>query len=510
MSTAAVEPLVIAIDSSTSASKAVVVDVRGHVLSEGKADIDLLSPEMNHYEHDPVQWWTSTRDAITQATAALEPADRARVAALCITHQRESFVLVDDDGNALRPAILWLDSRAGAEIKEFGSAHIHELSGKPADTTPALYKMAWLKRHEPELIAAADKVVDVHAYLAKHLVGRWVSAMGSADTLNLMDIANQDYADELLDIAGVRRDQMAELAAPASIIGEIDPEVLAQWDLPEGVVLVAGVGDGQAAGLGTAAIAPDVAYVNVGTSIVAGVHSFGYQYSPAYRTLLGGIPGSYVLEIVQNSGSVLGNWFRKEFGKPELEGRPDPELEAAAAEVPPGCEGLLTVPYWNAVQSPHWDPFAKGVMFGWGSAHTRAHAYRSILEGMALELRENLERVQASTGRQLTELRCTGGGSRSKLWRQIIADATGLPMVVSGVNEVSAQGAAVMAMAAIGAYPDVQSAAEGMSSFVERTEPHMQAHALYGEWAQIQREIYPAVADLFTRAQVVLNRQKER
>lgn len=176
--------------------------------------------------------------------------------------------------------------------------------------------------------------------------------------------------------------------------------------------------------------------------------------------------------------------------------------------MPPGCEGLLTVPYWNAVQSPHWDPFAKGVMFGWGSAHTRAHAYRSILEGMALELRENLERVQASTGRQLTELRCTGGGSRSKLWRQIIADATGLPMVVSGVNEVSAQGAAVMAMAAIGAYPDVQSAAEGMSSFVERTEPDMQAHALYGEWAQIQREIYPAVADLFTRTQVVLNRQK--
>lgn len=250
MSTPA-DPLVIAIDSSTSASKAVVVDVRGNVLSEGKADIELLSPEMNHYEHNPIQWWTSTRDAIKEATAALEPADRARVAALCITHQRESFVLVDDDGAALRPAILWLDSRAGAEIKEFGSAHIHELSGKPADTTPALYKMAWLKRHEPELLAAADKVVDVHAYLAKHLVGRWVSAMGSADTLNLMDIAHQDYADELLDIAGVRRDQMAELAAPASIIGEIDPELLTQWGLPDGVVLVAGVGDGQAAGTGT-------------------------------------------------------------------------------------------------------------------------------------------------------------------------------------------------------------------------------------------------------------------
>ncbi len=510
MSAANVEPLVIAIDSSTSASKAVVVDVRGSVLSEGRAEIDLLTPEMNHYEHDPRQWWTSTRDAIAAAVAALDPSERARVAAICITHQRESFVLVDDDGNALRPAILWLDSRAGVEIKEYGSAHIHELSGKPADTTPALYKMAWLKRHEGDLLARASKVVDVHAYLAKHLVGRWVSAMGSADTLNLMDIAHQDYSDELLEIAGVRRDQMADLAEPASIIGEIHPELLAQWGLSEAVVLVAGVGDGQAAGLGTAAIAPDVAYVNVGTSIVAGVHSFEYQYSPAYRTLLGGIPGSFVLEIVQNSGSVLGNWFRRELGNPLLEGRPDPELEAAAAELEPGCEGLLTVPYWNAVQSPHWDPFAKGVMIGFGSTHTRAHAYRSILEGMAMELRENLERVQASTGRQLTELRCTGGGSRSTLWRQIIADATGLPMVVSGVDEVSAQGAAAMAMAAIGAYPDVQTAAESMSSFVERTEPDMQAHRLYGQWAAIQRDIYPAVADIFTRTQEVLNSQKER
>ncbi|MFT0847349.1 FGGY family carbohydrate kinase [Actinomycetaceae bacterium L2_0104] len=507
---ARVDPLVVAIDSSTSASKAVIVDVHGRVLASGKAEIDLLTPAMNQYEQDPTQWWTSTRDAIAQACAALEPAERERVAAMCITHQRESFALVDDAGRALRPAILWLDSRAGEEIKEFGSAHIHELSGKPADTTPAIYKMTWLSRHEPEVLAAAAKVVDVHAYLAKQLVGRWVSAMGSADTLNLMDIANQDYSDELLEIAGVRRDQMAELAGAAEIIGEIDPGLLAEWGLPETTVLVAGVGDGQAAGLGTDAIATDVAYVNVGTSIVAGVHSFEYQYSPAYRTLLGGIPGSYVLEIVQNSGSVLGNWFRRELGDPALAGRPDPELEAAAAQIEPGAQGLLTVPYWNAVQSPHWDPFAKGVILGFGSAHTRAHVYRSILEGMAMELRENLERVQQSTGRELTELRCTGGGSRSKLWRQIIADATGLPMVVSGVEEVSAQGAAMMAMAAVGAYPDVQAAADNMSSFVERTEPNMDAYRRYGEWAEIQKDIYPAVADIFNRTQAVLNRQKER
>ncbi|MGO1591935.1 xylulokinase [Ancrocorticia sp.] len=504
------EPLVIAIDSSTSATKAVVVNTSGQVLSTGKAEIELLTPAMDQYEQDPAEWWESTNAAVAEAVGSLSSEDRGRIEALCITHQRESFALVDESGHALRPAILWLDSRAGEEITEFGSAHIHELSGKPADTTPAIYKMTWLSRHEPEALAGADKVVDVHAYLAKKLVGRWVSAMGSADTLNLLDIAGRDYSPELMGIAGVRLDQMAELAEPASIIDPINPKILKEWGLPSGVVLVAGVGDGQAAGLGTAAIDEDLAYVNVGTSIVSGVHSFEYQYSPAYRTLLGGIPGSYVLEIVQNSGSVLGNWFRKELGNPLLDGALDPELDEAAAKIEPGSAGLLTVPYWNAVQSPHWDPFAKGMMVGFGSAHTRAHVYRSILEGMALELRENLERVQESTGRELRELRCTGGGSRSTLWRQIIADATGLPMVVSGVDEVSAQAAAMMAMAAIGAYPDVQSASEAMASFIERTEPNMEAYDVYGQWADIQKDIYPALAPLFGRIYAQSNRQKEQ
>lgn len=500
------DPLVIAIDSSTSATKAVVVDASGKVLSTGKADIDLLTPGMDKYEHDPTQWWSSTNTAISNAVAALDESDCERIKALCITHQRESFALVDEDGEALRPAILWLDSRAGDEIKEFGSDHIHELSGKPADTTPALYKIAWLKKHQPDTLKAAHKLVDVHAYLAHRLVGRWVSAVGSADTLNLLDIANVDYSDELLEIAGVSRDQMAELAEPASIIDTIKPEILSEWGLNDDVVLVAGVGDGQAAGLGTSAIEEDVAYVNIGTSIVAGVHAFEYAYSPAYRTLLGGIPGSFVLEIVQNSGSVLANWFREELGDPAHGGGLDPELDKAAEALEPGTDGLLTVPYWNAVQSPHWDPFAKGIQVGWSTAHTRAHMYRSIIEGMAMELRGNLERVQESTGRKLKELRCTGGGSRNPLYRRIFADATGLPLVVSGVEEVSAQGAAMMAMAAIGAYPDVQAASEGMASFVDRTDPDPEAYEVYGQWAEIQQDIYPALEEIFTRINTVMKR----
>lgn len=491
------EPLIIALDSSTSATKAVVVGSAGQVVASGSSPIDLLTPGMDRYEHDPEQWWTSTRAAMTEALSSMSAERRARIKGICITHQRETFAVVDESGKALRPAILWLDSRAGEQIKRYGSPEIHELSGKPADTTPAVYKMAWLKEHEPEVLAAAAKVVDVHAYLARRLVGEWVSAMGSADTLNLMDIEAQDYSEELLEIAGVRREQMAELARPTETIGALKPELAEEWGLNPDVVLIAGVGDGQAAGLGTNATADDVAYVNVGTSVVCGIHSKDYAYDPSYRTLLAGIPGQYVLEIVQNSGSVLLNWFRKELGNPALDGKIDPELDAAAAAAGLGAEGLLTVPYWNAVQSPYWEPFAKGIMVGFGSAHTRGHLYRSIMEGIALELRENIRRVEASTGREIRELRATGGGSRNLLWRQIFADATGKPIIVSGVDEVSAQGAAIMGMVGVGEYADVPAAAEAMTTFTARTEPNMDTHERYGKLAEVQQKIYPKLQEIF-------------
>jgi len=501
------DPLVIALDSSTTATKAVVVDKNGEVLASGKADIKLLTPKMDHYEHDPFQWWESTHTAISQACDELSEEDRGRIRAIGITHQRETFALLDDDGEAIRPAILWLDSRAGEEIKEYGSEEIHELSGKPADTTPAIYKMAWLKKHEPEVLEKAAHVVDVHAYLSHRLTGKWVSAVGSADTLNLFDISKLDYSPELMEIAGVTREQMADLADPCEIIGTVKEELLSEWGLPNDVVLVAGVGDGQAAGLGTAAIGTDVAYVNAGTSVVAGVHSDEYKFGREYRTLAAGIPGYFIFEIVQNSGSVLANWFRENLGDPALEGALDERLDEAVAEIPPGSDGLLTVPYWNAVQSPYWNPFAKGIIAGFGSAHTRAHVYRSIVEGIAMELKINLAGVQAGTGRTLKELRCTGGGMRNPTWRQIFADVTGLPIVRSTVEEVPAQGAAMMAMTAIGAFDSVEEAAEAMSSFAETTEPDMERHKLYAQWADVREKIYPQMEAIMDEIREVAKAQ---
>lgn len=490
-------PLVLALDSSTSATKAIVVDVSGKVLRTGKASIDMLTPKMGQYEQHPAQWWASTLAAIDQALEHLSAAELRKIRAIGITHQRETFALIDCRGKAIRPAILWLDSRAGNEIRQYGSEEIHELSGKPADTTPALYKIAWLKHHEPESLRSTKTLVDVHAYLAHGLTGRWASSTGSADTLNLFDIKKRTWSDRLLEIAGLKPHQLPELVEPGEVIGLLLPELANRWGLSSDVLVIGGVGDGQAAGLGAGAIRPGVAYVNIGTSIVAGVHSSKYRFDQSFRTLIAGKPETYVLETVQNSGSVLGNWFRKELGNPELEGHPDPQLESAAEGISPGAEGLLTLPYWNAVQSPYWNPFARGAMVGFGSAHTRAHLYRSLLEGMAFELSLNVERTNKELDHPIETFHCMGGGARSKLWRQILADTTGISFTASLIDEVSAQGAAVIAMAAIGVYDSVEAASLNMCHLGGTTDPDLERHGQYQKLHSIQRKLYPQLIQVF-------------
>ena len=484
-------PLVIAIDSSTTATKAIVVDTEGKVLALGRQDIDLLSPQQGFGEHDPRQWWTSTRDAVAQALAQLTPSEKERIAAFGITHQRESFAPFAADGTPLRNGILWLDIRAADQVQRYGAPEIHALSGRPADVTPGLYKMAWLKENEPESLAKADKVTTVSAYIAFCLTGKWVDSAACADSLSLSNIKTLEYDDGLLQIAGVRREQMADLVKPGQVLGTLEKSIAEEWGIAE-IPIVAGCGDGQAAGVGAAAVTPDVAYLNMGTAVVAGVPSAEYRYEKLFRTEAAGVPDTYVLELVQNSGAYLSGWFRRAFGKLELAGAPDPELEALAAARAPGSGGLVTMPYWGAVQSPHWDPIARGAIVGWRGTHGKGSMYRSILEGISLEMARSLRKLAESTGVELTTVRAMGGGLRSPLWRQIMTDAIGLPITGCEEEEISALGAAVIAMASTGVFggDDVATAARKMARFTDVTEPNMANHEIYNELSAIQDRLY--------------------
>ncbi|WP_128330606.1 FGGY-family carbohydrate kinase [Apibacter sp. HY039] len=494
-------PLVIAVDSSTTATKAIVVDQSGQVLQTAKNTIQLHTPAMDFYEHNPVRWWETTRDSIAQVVSKLSAKEKERIAAIGITHQRESFAPFDKEGKPIRNGILWLDARAKKQIQKFGSDYIHDLSGKPPGEPPAIYKLAWLKENEPETLDKAYKIVDVHGYIAWNMTGEWLSSEACADTLGLFDIRKRDYSQELLEIAGVRRDQMADLVPPGEVLGMLKSEWVSQWGLSKNIPVIAGAGDGMAAGLGAAAVTPDIAYLNLGTAVVAGVQSPEYKYDPVYRCYVAGIPGNYIFEVVQHSGAYLAGWFRQALGDPKLLGEPDIRLDEEASKIPPGCEGLVTLPYWNAVQSPYWDAFARGAVVGWRGTHSRAHMYRSILEAITFEVKMNLEFLQKSTQTKLKSLRIMGGGTRSELWRQMVTDITGIPVTICLEDEISALGASVQAMASTGVFgnTDIAYASQQMARFGETIEPDMKKHEQYTEVGDIQKDIYPQLKDIFMR-----------
>ena len=479
--------LVVAVDCSTTAAKAVVVEADGTVVGQAAHPIATATPHPAWHEQDPGEWWTATRAAVAGAVAASGRA--ADVAALCLTHQRETFVCTDAGGRALRPAILWLDGRAHAEIAELGSAQVHALSGKPPDTTPAIYKLAWLARHEPEVLARAARVGDVHAVLAHRLTGRWATATQSADTLGLFDLRRLDWSPELLALAGVRAEQLPALVPAGEEIAPLLPDVAADLGLPGPVPLVAGIGDGQAAGLALGATRPGVAYLNLGTSMVMGVQSPQYATDDAFRTLAGVPTGRYTLETVLNAAAYLATWTRETFGA----GAGVAEMEAAAAQVAPGAEGLLVLPYWNAAQTPYWDPLARGAVVGWHGRHMPAHLYRAVLEGVAFELRLHLEHLEAATGRPVEHLRAVGGGARSALWVRIVADVVQRPVRVCSAGEVSAAGAAVLGHAFLtGGDPTAVGDPAGTE-----VAPDPAAGERYARLADVHRKLYPGLRDVF-------------
>lgn len=487
--------LVLAVDVSTTAAKAVVEDEAGRVVAAASRPLATSSPRAAWHEQDPSDWWTATRGAVAEAVGSLpHPAD---VAAMCVTHQRETFACLDGAGHALRPAVLWVDGRAHEEIRELGSARVHELSGKPADTTPALYKLAWLAAHEPDVLDSAERVGDVQAYLALRLTGRWATGTGSADSLGLMDLRSGTWAPELLGVAHVRPDQLPQLVPTGELIGELLPEVARDLGLAPGLPLVAGIGDGQAAGVALGTATPGVAYLNLGTSMVLGIEVPRYVWDPAFRTLAGPRPGTFTLETVLNAAAYVAAWCRRELGDVGPGGERGVELEAAAAAVPPGAEGLLTVPYWNAAQTPYWDPTARGATVGWHGRHTRAHLYRSILEGVGYELRLHLERLEAATGRPVLEIRAAGGGARSGLWVQILSDITQRPVRVCADGEMSAAGAAVLARAYLARTDDVFASPPVRAPEGHEVTPDPALAERYSALFGVQRRIYPQLRDVF-------------
>jgi xylulokinase len=491
--------LVIGVDCSTTAAKAVVWDAFGHSVAEGRATFALNQPQPGWGEQNAEDWWTATRDAIRRAAQAT---DARRIAAVCITHQRESFACVTEDGRPLRPAMLWLDARATAEVAHYGTPAVQETTGKPPNPTPAWYKLLWLRAHEPETLDRTERVVDVQAYLVHRLTGRWTTSWASADPLGVVDMRTFDYDDGLLGAVGLERGQLPELVEPGAVLGEIDETLAGELGLRPGLPVVAGVGDGQSAGLGTGVTEPGSAYLNLGTGMVSGTHSETYATGAEFRVLSSAVPRTYVFETLMGGGTFNISWFVDKFSgvdtKPLGLGLSAEQiLETAAAQLPPGSAGLLALPYLGGALTPYWDSDARGTLVGLTGSHGKAHVYRALLEGMAFEQRLLTDGAEKKLEKPVEQLVLLGGGSRSAVWCQILADVLRRPLHVAREAESTCLGSGMLAAAAVGLHPSIREASAAMSDVGTLYLPHEARARTYDGLFGVYRQLYPKLRDVF-------------
>ncbi len=489
--------IVVGLDCSTTSVKAVAFDMKGKVAARASETIPLHSPQPGYYEQNPTDWWRAVQESLRRITREIEP---AKIAALAVSNQRETFVALDRDGLPLRPAVLWLDERCKDEVEPFarkvGANRLHRITGKPTDYAPVVYRLAWMKKHEPHLFARIGMICDVQTYVVGRLTGSFSTSWASADPLGLFDLKNKRWSPVVLNALKLKENQLPEAFPPGTVLGSVSTRASRKTGLSADTLIVAGGGDGQAAGLGSDVLSSRRAYLNLGTAVVAGIYGKEYKTDKAFRTMSSCSNSGYYYECSLRAGTFAIDWLIRNVLNIEPAKRPGiyKELENEARRVSPGSEGLYHLPYLCGAMNPYWDVNARGAFVGLSASHTRAHIYRSILEGIAFEQRFAISAVEKSVGSNVKELVAIGGGAANKLWCSIMADVTGKKILVPSSLEASALGAAMSAAVGAGWYGTFGEAAKKMTPAKKEILPDRRNHRIYSRLFSGYTRIYPALS----------------
>lgn len=488
------------LDVGTSGAKAVLIADDGRILASATADYPLSTPQPLWSEQDPADWWRGASAALQQALASAD-VPRDAIVGLGLTGQMHGAVVLDQHDAVIRPAMLWNDGRTAAECaaitERVGAQRLLAITGNPALTGFQAPKLLWLREHEPQHYARIRRVLLPKDYLRLLLTGDAASDASDAAGTLLLDLQRRDWSDELLQALDLQRDWLPRVAEGPQVTGRLRPAVAEALGLPHDLPVVAGGGDNAAAAVGTGIIRDGVISASLGTSGVLFAHSDTIRRDDAGRlhTFCHAVPGAYHLMAVTLSAGGAFQWLRNSLRAldPALGYE---QLVALAAETPPGAEGLLFLPYLAGERTPHRDPLARAAFVGLTLRHGLGHQVRALLEGVALSLRDGLVIMQ-ELGLPLHEIRIIGGGARSAVWRQIMADVLGQAVVTMRAEEGPAFGAALLAGVGVGVYSDVQAAVAATVATGAITEPQPAQAARYAELYTMYRELYGALKPSF-------------
>ncbi len=492
---------IIAIDSGTQSIRAVLFNREGEMLAIEQAQLEpFFSLQPGWAEQRAEDYWLKLC-LVCRGLMSKIDIDASQIRCIGLTSQRNTVIAVDEQGQALRPGIIWLDQRTVANRPPLGKGWslLVGLLGQTEEITYACKnsKFLWIKQNEPEVYRKTHKFVQSTGFFVRKLTGEFRDSYGMNAGILPFDYKKLTWYGPLFqffyDALGMERRHCVDLVAPDQVIGHITMQAAAETGLPEGLPLVVGAGDKQCELLGAGGgIDPTIGVISFGTGTSMEVISKKYLRDSKLRffTWPAALPGKWVLEMFIMRGFWMVTWFKREFGHHEAITAaergvaPEVVLDEVIRDIPPGSMGLMLQPHWSPTV---YNKFVKGAIFGFGDVHTRAHVYRAILEGLCFELRQMQEVAQKRTGVALRELRVGGGGSRSDVAVQIAADMFNLPTSRMATSEIAALGAAIDAAVATGLYPDFDAAVAGMVRKGKTFLPDAKNHQIY---SQLFHEVY--------------------
>ncbi|NYF79978.1 xylulokinase [Granulicella arctica] len=481
------------IDVGTGGTRAVVIDREGRVVaSQASEHAAISSPEIGWAEQEPEDWWRAAQEAIRGALAA---ADGAKIEAIGLTGQMHGCVMLDEQGEVLRPALIWCDQRTQPQCdwltETIGFERLIELTANPALPNFTLTKLLWVREHEPEIFAKIRHVLCPKDYVRFRMTGEYAMDMQEASGTLLLDVAHRRWSSEMAEATGIPMAWLPRLFEGPEICARIDDAGAAATGLAAGTPVAAGAGDQGAGAVGMGILKPGTVSATIGTSgvVFAATDSPTMDRLGRMHTFCHAAPGLWHVMGVTNGAGLSLRYFRDTFA-PESS---YDALTALAAKVPAGSDGLFWTPYLFGERTPHLDAQARAAFVGITASHTRGHFVRAVLEGVAFSLRDTLT-LFAELGIPVGEIRLGGGGARGPLWRQVQADVYGQPVKLLEAEEGGAFGAALLAGTGVGAWPSVEAACAATVRIAETIQPVDAAvmEVAYKEY----RKIYPALREI--------------
>ncbi len=497
----------IGIDIGTSGTKTVLFDTLGNTVASSTYEYPLYQPQIGWAEQDPVDWWNATVGSIREVLkkSGVKPME---VKGLGLSGQMHGLVMLDKDGQVIRRSIIWCDQRTGKECEEItniiGKKELIEITANPALTGFTASKILWVRNNEPENYEKCKKILLPKDYIRYMLTGEFATEVSDASGMQLLDVPKRDWSDVVLSKLKIDKALLGKVYESYEISGKVNKKAAEATGLPEGTPVAGGAGDQAAGAVGNGIVKKGLVSSTIGTSGVVFAHLDEVQIDAKGRvhTFCHAVPGAWhVMGVTQGAGLSL-KWFRDNFCMAEKETAKEMGIDPyelmtkEALRVPVGSNSVIYLPYLMGERTPHLDPLAKGVFFGLSAIHERKDLLRSVMEGVTFSLRDCIEIIRGMNV-PADQVRASGGGGRSELWRQMQADLFHCPVYTINSVEGGALGVAILAGVGTGVWKSVPEACDAVIKVKSEQKPIAENVTKYDAYYKVFTGLYTQLKGLY-------------